>query len=220
MANLHLTKTQGHFRLVLSQFAHFHPQFCSVCVHLQDKEIRAVFLRLFAELFYAYRSCLTIIRIHPQPFITFHKVRHSDFGERIKRSVKMAIRKTAQRTWQQFSVNHKATSPECFWLSREKREAEYTTFYFLEKLLVASMRVCSFLQANFLGHRGLIEDDFTTRVLDSMSFSTFVAERGPPFRVTDLFDEVRFSCCVDRQEENLSDSSWNLLCHTKEWKKF
>ena len=46
-------------------------------------------------------------------------------------------------------------------------------------------------QANFLGHRGLIEDDFTTRVLDSMSFSTFVAERGPPFRVTDMFDEVR-----------------------------
>ena len=55
---------------------------------------------------------------------------------------------------------------------------------------------CNFIalsfQANFLGHRGLIEDDFTTRVLDSMSFSTFVAERGPPFRVTDLFDEVYY----------------------------
>ena len=40
----------------------------------QDKEIRAVFLRLFAELFMGYRSCLRIVRIHPEPFITFHKV--------------------------------------------------------------------------------------------------------------------------------------------------
>jgi len=47
------------------------------------------------------------------------------------------------------------------------------------------------MQANFLGHRNLVDDDFTTRVLDSMSFSTFVAERGPPYRVCDIFDEVR-----------------------------
>ena len=42
-----------------------------------DKEIRAVFLRFFAELLHGYRSCLTVIRIHPQPFITFHKVTSS-----------------------------------------------------------------------------------------------------------------------------------------------
>jgi len=47
------------------------------------------------------------------------------------------------------------------------------------------------VQANFLGHRNLVDDEFTTRVLDSMSFSTFVAERGPPYRVCDMFDEVR-----------------------------
>jgi len=41
---------------------------------VQDKEIRAVFLRFFAELFFGYRSCLTIIRYHPEPVITFHKV--------------------------------------------------------------------------------------------------------------------------------------------------
>ena len=35
-----------------------------------------------------------------------------------------------------------------------------------------------------------MDDEFTTRVLDSMSFSTFVAERGPPYRVCDIFDEV------------------------------
>ncbi|CAL1263777.1 unnamed protein product [Larinioides sclopetarius] len=38
-----------------------------------DKKIRAIFLRTFAQLLQGYRSCLTIIRIHPKPFITFHK---------------------------------------------------------------------------------------------------------------------------------------------------
>lgn len=42
---------------------------------LLDKEIRAVFMRAFAQLLQGYRSCLTIIRIHPKPVITFHKVR-------------------------------------------------------------------------------------------------------------------------------------------------
>ena len=41
----------------------------------QDKEIRAVFLRLFAQLLQGYRWCLHIIRIHPEPVIRFHKVR-------------------------------------------------------------------------------------------------------------------------------------------------
>ena len=50
-------------------------------------------------------------------------------------------------------------------------------------------QVCVF-QANFLGHRGLVEDDFTLKVLDSMCFNTFVAERGPPYRACDIFDEV------------------------------
>lgn len=39
-----------------------------------DKELRAVFMRAFAQLLQGYRSCLTIIRIHPRPVITFHKV--------------------------------------------------------------------------------------------------------------------------------------------------
>lgn len=39
-----------------------------------DKKIRAVFMRMFAQLMQGYRSCLTIIRIHPKPVITFHKV--------------------------------------------------------------------------------------------------------------------------------------------------
>uniref|UniRef100_A0A8C4LEB6 SET binding factor 2 n=1 Tax=Equus asinus TaxID=9793 RepID=A0A8C4LEB6_EQUAS len=38
-----------------------------------DKEVRAVFLRLFAQLFQGYRSCLQLIRIHAEPVIHFHK---------------------------------------------------------------------------------------------------------------------------------------------------
>uniref|UniRef100_A0A7N9AVN0 SET binding factor 2 n=1 Tax=Mastacembelus armatus TaxID=205130 RepID=A0A7N9AVN0_9TELE len=84
---------------------------------LLDKEVRAVFLRLFAQLFQGYRSCLQLIRIHSEPVIHFHK--------------------TA-----------------------------------------------------FLGQRGLIENDFLTKVLDGMAFAGFVSERGPPYRGCDLFDEV------------------------------
>lgn len=36
--------------------------------------MRAVFLRLFAQLFQGYRSCLQLIRIHSEPVIHFHKV--------------------------------------------------------------------------------------------------------------------------------------------------
>ncbi|XP_011608544.1 myotubularin-related protein 13 isoform X1 [Takifugu rubripes] len=84
---------------------------------LLDKEVRAVFLRLFAQLFQGYRSCLQLIRIHSEPVIHFHK--------------------TA-----------------------------------------------------FLGQRGLVENDFLTKVLDGMAFAGFVSERGPPYRACDLFDEL------------------------------
>lgn len=39
----------------------------------QDKLIRAVFVRLFAQLFAGYRYCLLIIRINPRPVICFDK---------------------------------------------------------------------------------------------------------------------------------------------------
>ncbi|XP_047185968.1 myotubularin-related protein 5 isoform X6 [Scophthalmus maximus] len=84
---------------------------------IQDKEIRAVFLWLFARLFQGYRWCLHIIRIHPEPVIRFHK-------------------------------------------------------------------------AAFLGQRSLTEDDFLMKVLDGMAFAGFVSERGPPYRATDLFDDL------------------------------
>ncbi|CAH1786112.1 unnamed protein product [Owenia fusiformis] len=106
-----------------------------------DKEIRAVFLRLFAEILIGYRSCLTLIRIHPEPFITFHK-------------------------------------------------------------------------ANFLGHRGLVEDDFMTKMLDSMCFSAFVSERGPPYRICDIYDEVFASMQTVINEERLSNEA--MMNHIKQ----
>uniref|UniRef100_A0A8D2LJW5 SET binding factor 2 n=1 Tax=Varanus komodoensis TaxID=61221 RepID=A0A8D2LJW5_VARKO len=106
-----------------------------------DKEVRGVFLRLFAQLFQGYRSCLQLIRIHSEPVINFHK-------------------------------------------------------------------------AAFLGQRGLIENDFLTKVLNGMAFAGFVSERGPPYRSCDLFDElVAFE--VERIKSEESNSS-KMLKHVRE----
>ncbi|XP_055354318.1 myotubularin-related protein 5-like [Paramacrobiotus metropolitanus] len=40
---------------------------------LQDKELRAVFLWFLCQILAGYRSCLTVVRLHPQPVITFQK---------------------------------------------------------------------------------------------------------------------------------------------------
>ncbi|XP_051045594.1 myotubularin-related protein 5 isoform X5 [Phodopus roborovskii] len=45
----------------------------SLKMQVGDKELRAVFLRLFAQLLQGYRWCLHIVRIHPEPVIRFHK---------------------------------------------------------------------------------------------------------------------------------------------------
>ncbi|XP_024141463.1 myotubularin-related protein 5 isoform X3 [Oryzias melastigma] len=108
---------------------------------IQDKEIRAIFLWLFARLFQGYRWCLHIIRIHPEPVIRFHK-------------------------------------------------------------------------AAFLGQRALMEDDFLTKVLDGMAFAGFVSERGPPYRATDLFDDLVANQVERiRQEESCPHK---VLNHVKE----
>eukprot|EP00070_Physeter_catodon_P050131 XP_028357025.1 myotubularin-related protein 13 isoform X2 [Physeter catodon] len=106
-----------------------------------DKEVRAVFLRLFAQLFQGYRSCLQLIRIHAEPVIHFHK--------------------TA-----------------------------------------------------FLGQRGLVENDFLTKVLNGMAFAGFVSERGPPYRSCDLFDElVAFEVERIKIEEN---NPLKMIKHVRE----
>ncbi|XP_035257938.1 myotubularin-related protein 5-like isoform X3 [Anguilla anguilla] len=108
---------------------------------IQDKELRGVFLWLFARLLQGYRWCLHIIRIHPEPVIRFHK-------------------------------------------------------------------------AAFLGQRALTEDDFLMKVLDGMAFGGFVSERGPPYRPTDLFDEL-----IANQMERIRREEGNpqkVMSHVKE----
>ncbi|XP_077374547.1 myotubularin-related protein 13 isoform X2 [Festucalex cinctus] len=118
-----LSQTQAALSLVLhpdleiADNAFPPPRTAPFNLKLLDKEVRAVFLRLFAQLFQGYRSCLQLIRIHSEPVIHFHKIA-------------------------------------------------------------------------FLGQRGLIENDFLTKVLDGMAFAGFVSERGPPYRACDLFDEL------------------------------
>ncbi|KAM3588317.1 uncharacterized protein V6R79_026188 [Siganus canaliculatus] len=108
---------------------------------IQDKEIRAVFLWLFARLFQGYRWCLHIIRIHPEPVIRFHK-------------------------------------------------------------------------AAFLGQRALTEDDFLMKVLDGMAFAGFVSERGPPYRATDLFDDLVANQVERIRQEEMC--SHKVMTHVKE----
>ncbi|KAG9489756.1 hypothetical protein GDO78_005609 [Eleutherodactylus coqui] len=110
-------------------------------LRMQDMEVRAVFLRLFAQILQGYRCCLQLIRVHPEPVIRFHK-------------------------------------------------------------------------ASFLGQRGLVEDDFLTKVLEGMAFAGFVTERGPPYRSLDLFDEL---VAYDVQKLQYEEGSQrNLMKHVQE----
>lgn len=102
-----------------------------------DKEIRAVFMRMFAQLLQGYRSCLTIIRIHPKPVITFHK-------------------------------------------------------------------------AGFLGARDLVNCEFLSRVLDSMFFTGFITDRGPPWRPCDAWDEL-YSSMTDLLRSEAQDPKLALV---------
>ncbi|KAM4721930.1 myotubularin-related protein 13 [Rhinophrynus dorsalis] len=111
-------------------------------VKMLDKEVRAVFLRLFAQIFQGYRSCLQLIRIHSEPVIHFHK--------------------TA-----------------------------------------------------FLGQRGLIENDFLTKVLNGMAFAGFVSERGPPYRSCDLFDEL-VSFEAERIKDDEPSNTQKTMKHVRE----
>lgn len=114
---------------------------------IMDKEIRAAFLRTITQILQGYRSCLTVVRIHPKSLISFHK-------------------------------------------------------------------------ASFLGQRGFIDNEFMTRLLESMFFEKFVESRGLPYRDCDLFDDLHATLHERLQEEkndittiirhikNLAQSLW------------
>ncbi|XP_074182748.1 myotubularin-related protein 5 isoform X5 [Rhinolophus sinicus] len=59
--------------LDLADLAFPPPTVSTSSLKMQDKELRAVFLRLFAQLLQGYRWCLHMVRIHPEPVIRFHK---------------------------------------------------------------------------------------------------------------------------------------------------
>ncbi|XP_011302109.1 myotubularin-related protein 13 isoform X1 [Fopius arisanus] len=142
-----LSQTQDHLSLVLQPELicadYAFPPLATRAPHppMLDKELRAVFMRTFAQLLQGYRSCLTLIRIHPRPVITFHK-------------------------------------------------------------------------AAFLGERGLTDCDFTIRVLDCMFFTSFVAERGPPWRPCDVWDEL-YSNISDQLKQESQDHRL-ILTHIQE----
>lgn len=69
------------------------------------------------------------------------------------------------------------------------------------------------MQTAFLGQRGLIENDFLTKVLDGMAFAGFVSERGPPYRACDLFDEVLYHDAPLKAE--LSHHPWSGEVHVQ-----
>lgn len=62
------------------------------------------------------------------------------------------------------------------------------------------------LQAAFLGERGLTDCDFSIRVLDCMFFTSFVAERGPPWRLCDVWDEL-YSNLSEQLKQEAQDHS-------------
>ncbi|MCP9265474.1 Myotubularin-related protein 5 [Dirofilaria immitis] len=84
---------------------------------VQDKRIRACFLRFFADLLIGYRCCLEVIRVYTPPLIVFHK-------------------------------------------------------------------------SAFLGLRQFSSCPLIRAFLDSLLFQSFISERGLPFRICDLFDEL------------------------------
>ncbi|VDN28268.1 unnamed protein product [Gongylonema pulchrum] len=84
---------------------------------VQDKRIRACFVRFFADLLIGYRCCLEVIRLYTPPLIVFHK-------------------------------------------------------------------------SAFLGLRKFSSCPLIRAFLDSLLFQSFISERGLPFRVCDLFDEL------------------------------
>uniref|UniRef100_A0A915AWS5 Myotubularin-related protein 5 n=1 Tax=Parascaris univalens TaxID=6257 RepID=A0A915AWS5_PARUN len=84
---------------------------------VQDKRIRACFIRFFADILIGYRCCLEVVRLHTPPLIVFHK-------------------------------------------------------------------------SAFLGLRGFSSCPLIRTFLDSLLFQSFICERGLPYRICDLFDDL------------------------------
>ena len=71
----------------------------------------------------------------------------------------------------------------------------------------------SFHKASFLGQRGFVDNDFMTRLLESMFFEKFVESRGLPHRDCDLFDGLHATLHERLQEEG--DNINAIIRHIK-----
>jgi myotubularin-related protein 5/13 len=74
--------------------------------------------------------------------------------------------------------------------------------------------VTTFKKAAFLGHRGLVGCNFTTRLLNSIFFNNFVAERGSPWRICDVWDVV-YGTLADQLKAEVNDSRL-VLTHVRQ----
>lgn len=72
---IHITRPQ----IIHADYAFSKPSQSS-SPDMMDKEIRAIFLRTITQILQGYRSCLTVVRIHPKSLISFHKA--SFLGQR------------------------------------------------------------------------------------------------------------------------------------------
>ena len=60
-----------------------------------------------------------------------------------------------------------------------------------------------------------MEDDFLEKLIDGMAFNVFVSERGPPYRVTDIFDEVGVGLGMSFFFVFLGGNIMKFICDTK-----
>lgn len=74
--------------------------------------------------------------------------------------------------------------------------------------------VITFHKAGFLGARDLVNCDFLSRVLDSMFFTSFIMERGPPWRTCDAWDEL-YSSMTDLTRTELQNPKL-VIAHIQE----
>lgn len=84
----------------------------------------------------------------------------------------------------------------------------------LTLIRIHSSPVITFHKAAFLGSRGFQEFEFVSKLLDCMFFTEFVSERGLPYRVCDLWDDV-YSMTPEQQRLEHHDPRL-VLAHIRE----
>ncbi|OQR70889.1 myotubularin-related protein 13-like [Tropilaelaps mercedesae] len=69
-----------------------------------DKRIRAIFLRMFAQMLQGYRCCLTVVRVHPKPLVVFDRAAFLSRREVAKNKSEFVEKLLESMFFQQFVV--------------------------------------------------------------------------------------------------------------------